>query len=134
MLVLPAGGMDLVRFLRQGAVGGVQDRTGSRVLGGPLRQPGRRPPLDGAGTTSVCAGRALSRRWGCGRSRRGAGRSGHGGGVAGTQVPGAIGGVSGSGMRWFGRGLGGGAANSWHGIGVYRGDDVSAGTLGKSTA
>ena len=47
--VLPPSGMVLVRSLRHDAAGGVQDRTGLRVLCGPLRQPGRRPPLDGTG-------------------------------------------------------------------------------------
>ena len=60
-LVHPVSGTMLVRSLRHNMAGGVQDRSGPGVREGLLRQLGQRPPLDGAGTTAVCAGNGLSR-------------------------------------------------------------------------
>ena len=53
--------MALVRFLRHGAAGSVQDRSGSRVSIGPLRQPGGDRRQMEPDTAAVCAGVGYAR-------------------------------------------------------------------------
>ena len=60
MPVRPSCGMALVRFLRHGAAGSVQDRSGSRVSIGPLRQPGGDRRQTEPDTAAACAGVGLS--------------------------------------------------------------------------
>ena len=61
MPVRPSCGMALVRFLRHGAAGSAQDRSGSRVSIGPLRQPGGDRRQTETGTAAACAGSGLCR-------------------------------------------------------------------------